>query len=62
MIISMFLAHLVGDYILQWDALALAKSREFKGVLLHSIIIFIVTFTQDCMLLFALLSERQSGT
>ncbi len=44
MIISMFLAHLVGDYILQWDALALAKSREFKGVSLHSIIVFLVTW------------------
>jgi len=44
MIVAMFLAHLVGDYILQWDALALAKSREFKGVFLHCLIISITTF------------------
>jgi hypothetical protein len=35
MIIAMLLAHLVGDYILQGDALARRKSREIKGVLLH---------------------------
>jgi hypothetical protein len=28
MVIGMFLAHLVGDYILQWDGLARWKSRE----------------------------------
>jgi hypothetical protein len=44
MITAMFLAHLVGDYILQWDALALAKSREFKGVFFHCIIITIITW------------------
>jgi hypothetical protein len=45
MTIAMFLAHLVGDYILQWDALALAKSRGFKGVLSHCVIVALVTFT-----------------
>ena len=48
MTIALFLAHLVGDYILQWDALALAKSRSFKGVLDHCAIVALVT------LLFAL--------
>ena len=45
MIIAMLLAHLVGDYILQWDALALAKSRSFKGVFWHSVIVALVTWT-----------------
>ncbi|RMG94308.1 MAG: DUF3307 domain-containing protein [Chloroflexi bacterium] len=44
MIIAMFLAHLVGDYILQWDNLAAWKSREIKGVLVHSGIVFAVTW------------------
>lgn len=39
----MFLAHLVGDYVLQWDALAQWKSRELTGVVAHSIILSIVT-------------------
>jgi hypothetical protein len=43
MIIAMLLAHLVGDYILQWDALANRKSREIKGVLLHGGIVTAVT-------------------
>lgn len=44
MVISMFLAHLVGDYILQWDKLALWKSRELRGVLVHGLVVFIVTW------------------
>lgn len=43
MVIGMFLAHLVGDYILQWDALALWKSKELKGVLAHGSVVFLVT-------------------
>jgi hypothetical protein len=43
MVIAMFLAHLVGDYVLQWDALAEWKSRELNGVIVHSLILFIVT-------------------
>lgn len=39
----MFLAHLVGDYVLQWDALAQWKSREMRGVIVHSIVLFAVT-------------------
>lgn len=40
----MFLAHLVGDYILQWDRLAQWKSQELRGVLVHSLIVFGVTW------------------
>ena len=43
MVIAMLLAHLVGDYVLQWDALAQWKSRELRGVVVHSIILFAVT-------------------
>jgi hypothetical protein len=43
MIIAMLLAHLVGDYILQWDALAQRKSREIKGVVQHGSIVTAVT-------------------
>ncbi|PID87137.1 MAG: hypothetical protein CSA11_06660 [Chloroflexi bacterium] len=43
MVIAMILAHLVGDYILQWDALAAWKSRELKGVVTHCIIISLTT-------------------
>lgn len=43
MVIAMFLAHLVGDYVLQWDSLAEWKAREFRGVVIHSLILFVVT-------------------
>jgi hypothetical protein len=39
----MLLAHLVGDYVLQWDRLAYWKSRELKGVLVHGLIVSAVT-------------------
>lgn len=41
---AMFLAHLVGDYILQWDALAAWKSRNLTGVLAHGSVVFLVTW------------------
>jgi hypothetical protein len=44
MILAMFLAHLVGDYILQWDALARWKSQALPGVLVHGAIVFSVTW------------------
>ena len=44
MVIAMYLAHLVGDYVLQWDALARWKSREIKGVLAHGMIVLVVTW------------------
>ena len=52
MVFAMILAHLVGDYVLQWDKLAAWKSRELKGVLAHCSIVFLVT------LLFALPFDR----
>lgn len=39
----MFLAHLVGDFVLQWDALALWKSRSLRGVVVHCLILLGVT-------------------
>lgn len=44
MVIAMLLAHLVGDYILQWDQLALWKSRELNGVLVHGSIVLFITW------------------
>ncbi len=44
MVISMFLAHLVGDYILQWDKLAMWKARSLGGVMAHGLIVTVVTF------------------
>ncbi len=44
MITAMFLAHLVGDYILQWNALAAWKSRSQKGILMHGFIVLFVTW------------------
>lgn len=40
----MFMAHLVGDFILQWDRLAQWKSRELQGVLFHGLIVTGVTW------------------
>ena len=48
MILAMLLAHLVGDYILQWDNLSRWKSEKIGGVLVHGLIVTLVT------LLFAL--------
>ena len=42
MIIAMFLAHIVGDYILQWNSLAAWKAREMRGVTVHCIIVLFV--------------------
>lgn len=43
MVIAMFLAHLVGDYVLQWDSLAIWKGRALKGALTHGAIVTAVT-------------------
>lgn len=43
MFIAMLLAHLVGDYVLQWDSLAIWKSRELKGALAHGGLVTAVT-------------------
>ncbi len=44
MIAAMFLAHLIGDYVLQWDRLARWKSREWQGVVAHGTIVWLVTW------------------
>jgi hypothetical protein len=44
MVIAMLLAHLVGDYILQWDSLARWKGREVKGAAAHGMIVLLVTW------------------
>lgn len=43
MVFTMILAHLIGDYVLQWDKLAAWKSRELKGIVAHCTIVAIVT-------------------
>lgn len=43
MVIAMFLAHLMGDFVLQWDGLAQWKSRELTGVVVHTLVVFAVT-------------------
>ena len=44
MILSMFLAHLVGDYVLQWDNLAMWKAKAMGGILAHCAVVSAVTF------------------
>lgn len=43
MIIAMMLAHLVGDYVLQWDSLAIWKGKALAGALFHGAIVAAVT-------------------
>ena len=43
MIIAMLLAHMVGDYVLQWDALARWKGAAIKGAAVHGSIVLAVT-------------------
>ena len=51
MIIAMLLAHMVGDYVLQWDALARWKGAAIKGAAFHGSIVLAVA------LLFAMLID-----
>jgi hypothetical protein len=44
MITAIFLAHLVGDYILQWNTLAIWKSRALKGVVVHGLVVWAATW------------------
>lgn len=44
MVLALLLAHLVGDYILQWDRLSRWKSEKVGGVLVHGFIVTLVTF------------------
>jgi hypothetical protein len=43
MFTAMLLAHLIGDYVLQWDRLAYWKSREVKGAVAHGGLVLIIT-------------------
>jgi len=43
MVLALLLAHLVGDYILQWDGLSRWKSEKVGGVLVHGLIVISVT-------------------
>ena len=43
MITAMFLAHFIGDFVLQWDALALWKGRSYLGVTVHVLVVSLVT-------------------
>ncbi len=43
MIFAMVLSHLVGDYVLQWDSLAIRKSKDLTGALSHGGIVTMVT-------------------
>ena len=43
MAIGMLLAHLLGDYVFQWDRLAYWKSREVKGAVVHGLLVTLVT-------------------
>jgi Protein of unknown function (DUF3307) len=43
MITAMILAHLVGDYVLQWNGLAAWKAREMRGVVVHCVVLTAVT-------------------
>ena len=44
MVLAMYLSHLIADYVLQWDRLALWKSRQYKGVVVHGLIVLAVTW------------------
>lgn len=44
MVLAMYLSHLVADYWLQWDRLAMWKSRAYTGVLVHGLIVLLVTW------------------
>ena len=48
MITAMFLAHFVGDFVLQWDNLAQWKGRSYLGVLAHCLVVFLTTWLFFC--------------
>jgi hypothetical protein len=50
MIVAMLLAHLISDYIVQWDALAQWKSRALTGALVHGAIVSTVTVGMAVMI------------
>lgn len=44
MVAAMLLAHIVADYVLQWDGLARWKSERLSGVIAHGGIVLMVTW------------------
>lgn len=44
MITAMFLAHFIGDFVLQWDSLAQWKGRSYLGVTVHVLVVSLVTW------------------
>jgi hypothetical protein len=44
MVLAMCLSHLLADYVLQWDRLAMWKSRALKGVFVHGLVVLAVTW------------------
>jgi hypothetical protein len=44
MIAAMLLAHIVADYVLQWDGLVRWKSERLSGVVVHGGIVLVVTW------------------
>lgn len=44
MIAAMFFAHLVGDFVLQWDRLARWKGRAWQGVVAHGTVVWLVAW------------------
>ncbi len=51
MIFAMILAHLIGDYVLQWDSLAIRKSKDLTGALTHGSIVTTVTLAFALMVM-----------
>lgn len=43
MVMAMILAHLIGDYVLQWNDLAAWKARAMAGVAVHCLLVTAVT-------------------
>ncbi|GAB4152342.1 MAG: hypothetical protein Fur0021_17010 [Candidatus Promineifilaceae bacterium] len=43
MVIAMFLAHLIGDFVLQWNKLANWKSQATMGAFVHGLLVLVVT-------------------
>ena len=45
MVYALLLAHLLGDYVFQWDTLARWKTRSLSGVIAHGGIVTLTTLT-----------------
>ena len=42
---AMVIAHLLGDFVFQWDALAKWKQRSLAGIFFHSLVVLLTTLT-----------------